>query len=337
MSCPAWYCNKEKNWFKISDSLNRFGHSISYDEVNNIETFFAEMQANEQSHQSFVPNNIQPSTFITFVYDNCDHNPETISGISLYCTNGIIIQAPGLPTETSSSEIMCEASTRPRKRSFKALTSNDKPVYKQPKKLNSKNVFYVETDTDLIHQVNFKKEDLIWILARYKSSEFLSVTQTVPGWTGFYHLVLRKNAASPTNKVFYLPSIDKSPTKVSTVYEVLLQVKAKTEALRNTKADLVLEHAIYCKALLMEPKNMQLKNFINLRMGGFHASYIFIAVIGKRFGTAGLKDFCIEATLIGISSVKSMIKGKQYNRGVKALKMVYEALQQLKIEALRDG
>ena len=65
------------------NSLNRFGHSISYDEVNNIETFFAEMQANEQSHQSFVPNNIQPSTFITFVYDNCDHNPEMISGISL--------------------------------------------------------------------------------------------------------------------------------------------------------------------------------------------------------------------------------------------------------------
>ena len=88
------------------NSLNRFGYSISYDEVNNIETFFAEMQANEQSHQSLVPNNIQPSTFITFVYADFDHSPETISSISLYCTNGIIIQSQGLPRETLSSEIM---------------------------------------------------------------------------------------------------------------------------------------------------------------------------------------------------------------------------------------
>ena len=88
------------------NSLNRFGYSILYDEVNNIETFFAEMQANEQSHQSLVPNNIQPSTFITFVYADSDHSPETISSISLHCTNGIIIQSQGLPRETLSSEIM---------------------------------------------------------------------------------------------------------------------------------------------------------------------------------------------------------------------------------------
>ena len=76
------------------------------------------------------------------------------------------------------------------------------------------------------------KEDLIWILARYKSSEFLSVTQTVPWWMDFYHLVLRKNEASP--RKFYLPRIDTSPTKISTLYEVLLQVNAKAEALSKT-------------------------------------------------------------------------------------------------------
>ena len=68
-------------------------------------------------------------------------------------------------------------------------------------------------------------------------------------------------------------------------------------------------------------------------MGGFHESCIFTAVIGKRFGAAGLEDLCIEATLIEISSVESMIRGKQYNRGVRALKMVYEALKRLKLEA----
>ena len=41
--------------------------------------------------------------------------------------------------------------------SFKALSNNDKPVYRQPTKLNPENVLYVETDTDLIHQANSKK------------------------------------------------------------------------------------------------------------------------------------------------------------------------------------
>ena len=41
--------------------------------------------------------------------------------------------------------------------SFKALTNNDKPVYRHPKKLNPENASYVETDTDLIYQVNSKK------------------------------------------------------------------------------------------------------------------------------------------------------------------------------------
>ena len=129
--------------------------------------------------------------------------------------------------------------------------------------LNPENILYVEIDTNLIHQVNFLSKFNTDFSKVQIFRVNLSVTQTVPGWKGFYHLELKTNAASPTNKVFYLPSIDKSPTKINTVYEVLLQVKAKAEALRNTEADLVLDDAIY------------------LRMGGYHASCIFIAVIGK--------------------------------------------------------
>ena len=77
----------------------------------------------------------------------------------------------------------------------------------------------------------------------------------------------------------------------------------------------------------MDARNLELCNFVNLRMGAFHASCIFFAVIGKRFGAAGLKDVCTEASLIGIGSVDRVLKGKQYNKGVRALKIMYEALQ----------
>lgn len=50
----------------------------------------------------------------------------------------------------------------------------------------------------------------------------------------------------------------------------------------------------------MNPIHKDLKDFIVLRMGAFHTACTFIAVIGKRFSDAGLRDWIIEADLLGI-------------------------------------
>ena len=102
--------------------------------------------------------------------------------------------------------------------------------------------------------------------------------------------------------------------------------------------DLVLDHAIYSKALevINNPINDGIRDFINLRMGGFHAIGIFIAVIGKRFGSAGLRDLIIESGLAGSDSTESILKGTHYNRGVRVIKVVFEALHRVKFEAFED-
>ena len=92
---------EEKNWFKTGYSVaNKLGHGISYDDVNCLETSLAESQMCDKVLKTFVPSNIQPSQFVTFVWDNNDINPESLSGVSMHCTNGIIIQLP-----TSSSDL----------------------------------------------------------------------------------------------------------------------------------------------------------------------------------------------------------------------------------------
>ena len=68
-------------------------------------------------------------------------------------------------------------------------------------------------------------------------------------------------------------------------------------------------------------------------MGAFHASCIFIAVISKRFGSAGLKDVIIAAGLVGTGSIDSVMRGKHYNRGVRVLNIVYGVMQRLKLKA----
>ena len=56
-------------------------------------------------------------------------------------------------------------------------------------------------------------------------------------------------------------------------HRVLQQVKRKTEILNVQSADLVLDHAIFTKALdiLNDPANEDLKVSISIRMGGFRA------------------------------------------------------------------
>ena len=72
---------------------NKFGHRVSYDEVLILETHLAMEHFKDQIHRSFSPAIIQPSKFVTFVWDNNDINPESLKGLSLHCTNGIVIQS----------------------------------------------------------------------------------------------------------------------------------------------------------------------------------------------------------------------------------------------------
>ena len=138
--------------------------------------------------------------------------------------------------------------------------------------------------------------------------------------------------------VLYLPAIDGSPTKMEVIQELLSQIKIKAEQPGLKSADAVFDHGIYAKALevLTNPVNEELQSFINLRMGGFHACCIFISVIGKRFGAAGLKDIIVEADLTATGSVEATLKGKHYNRAMRILKTVFESLQRLKLEAFES-
>ena len=324
----------------LINSLNRLGHSISYDEINNVETSFAELQSQQQNHRSFVPNNIQPSTFLTFVFDNCDHNPESLTGISMHCTNGIIIQKPTVTAQIvdHATPIRIDKSKRPKRRSFTPLISEIQPYYQPSTKANPTIIDSIERNTNKFNELLSMKADFLWIVARYYQRQLQSNEQLIPGWTGFHHEVTNTDTPTMTSNIYYLPTINKSPTKMDTVQEILFQVKAKSEALNLTAADLVLDHAIFCKALdiMMDPRNLELRNFINIRMGGFHVSCIFIAVIGKRFAAAGLRDIIIEAGLTGQGAVESVLKGKQYNRAVRVLKFVYEALQRLKFDTFEE-
>ena len=105
----------------LIECLNKLGHSVSYYEVNRFETFTVENESKNACLQNYVPNNVQPSSFVTFVYDNCDHNPETINGEVMHCTNGIIIQRT--PKQANHISI-CSTKPMQKQQSFKPIAKN---------------------------------------------------------------------------------------------------------------------------------------------------------------------------------------------------------------------
>ena len=241
-----------------------------------IETAVADEQMKKQMYLSYVPNNVQPSVFVTFVYDNCDHNRETLSGVSTHCTNGIIVQrtAPQHIMQHTTVETVNQRIGKIR--SFSAVTKELDAYYTPSVKVNPPTISNVQSNTNMINQLISKKSDFLWLIARYFNGARMVEQQKVPGWTGFHNEVT--NTIDPgLHSVYYLPAIDGSPTKMETVQEILMQIKMKSEKLGLSCDDAFFDHAIYAKALevITNPINEELQKFVNLRMGGFQLFIFF--------------------------------------------------------------
>jgi len=65
-------------------------------------------------------------------------------------------------------------------------------------------------------------------------------------------------------------------------------------------------------------------------MGGFHIALNFLALLGKKYDNSGIEDLLIESEVYGNSTTTSLLQSKSYNRGVRAHKLVMEAMFRLR-------
>ena len=91
----------------------------------------------------------------------------------------------------------------------------------------------------------------------------------------------------------YLPVIPSSPTELATVHEAMTRSCAIAKALNQEHVIITLDQAVYCKAQEIRWKHSSKFQNVVLRMGAFHIAATFLAVLGKRFGDAGLQDLFV--------------------------------------------
>lgn len=72
---------------------------------------------------------------------------------------------------------------------------------------------------------------------------------------------------------------------------------------------LVMDQAIYAKAQHIRWGDPQLRQKLVVRLGEFHTTMSFLAIIGKRFRDAGLEDILIESGVVAQGSVNGVFSG----------------------------
>ena len=91
----------------------------------------------------------------------------------------------------------------------------------------------------------------------------------------------------------------------------------------------VFDQAIYCKAMEIKWKNPDQFSCCVIMLGIFHTLMMYLGIFGKRFADGGLRDLLIQSEVIAEGSVDRALKGKMYNRSVRNVKLVYEALSRM--------
>ena len=174
-----------------------------------------------------------------------------------------------------------------------------------------------------------------YVLTKYGAREDGAV---LPSWSGFFtHLT--SDVPNPC-RIGYLPIIDGSrcsPTDPSVVNCILTRSVDISDKLDLPAIVVVMDEAVYAKAQQIRWQDEVLQSRLVLRLGEFHLAMTFLGTIGKRFQDGGLRDVLIESNIIATGSVNAVLSGKHYNRSVRAMKILYEALYGLILAAYEES
>ena len=197
------------------------------------------------------------------------------------------------------------------------------PIYNAGKRMEPKPLDRIDSPfTTIVRATPIK--NIAWVLARLSTVH----CQRVSSWPGF-NIKLRSGIDILEDDIAYLQTVNAPATDLGTVCVVLLRSLKILQSLDLNAIVCVFDQALYAKACEVVWKNPDNFHHIILRMGVFHTICTMLAVSGKRFGDAGLRDISVESGVIADGSIAGVLGGKKYKRAIRLHKVVYEALLRL--------
>ena len=224
---------------------------------------------------------------------------ETLSGIGTnHCTNGIVIQRS---VDTCAEKPDDKEVNFSKKQTLEDFHIQILP-YCAKKRRDSKAIpltkATVKGSSDEIE--HSKKNDFLWLICSFNISDSLfriiQESQSIPSWTGF-NAVLCESSIPRKSVVGYCPTTDANSSEFSTIHTLLVRSIRMADQIGQHDVPVVFDQAIYAKAVEVICQRSEELSRVVKRLGAFHIACTLLAVIGKRFRDAGLKDIIIESEI----------------------------------------
>lgn len=307
--------------------LNRYGHSISYTKLLELETAMAQQV---KLTDGLLPSNISvdENSVSHVCWDNFDLNEETPSGSNTtHSTHGIVIQeTSGSSAQKLTTELVQVAKSKKRSIKFEPTAPHHVVL---PKKVEPVLLVNVVSETVSVRLLIAQNAVLNWVLCRSLYNEGC----TVPDWSGWVSQTA--DASIPVNKsiIGYLNPIQQPITQMGTVYQCLktsIDVSAKLGQ-RFTFVTFDLAAAkLALNAVWNEPEKFR---DVIVNLGAFHTVCAYMGALGKLMEGSGFEELVLEAGLCASGSLQQMMNGKHYNRALRVHQTMADALGRLMTRA----
>lgn len=313
--------------------LNKFGHCINYKSLKNLDKeITTSIVCEDADKQILIPKNLvrDSSLFLHGAIDNNDFNEETLSGKdSTHVTAMVIYQEQKNP-ECQMNVVKLKPTAEYNDYNLKTLNCQEIlhfETYMQPTV-----PIYKDSSCLLTYDKNNSQFDnLLWVLCRLQYNEldntfFRPTNNSIPGWTPFQQILSSENIVTST--VGFSPIIPQPPTSKDVVYTAMKNYVNISLAMDKKIAVLSCDMAIYLIAKNIQQTSHEFEGLI-LRIGTFHLQKNFLRCLGQFIEGSGLDGILIEANVYGMNTLSSILKGTQYNRGIRAHKLLYEAIRSI--------
>ena len=297
---------------KMVQVLNRFGHCLSYNTLEEVETATAE-SIHEQ--KLACPPGTVVGEPVGLAFDNFDEMTQTLSGAnSLHDTMGILYQnVPATDEERNASAVVAVATsssrrqvkTGKRRRTLQSTDTELQPYRNTPKMTNFS---YQNTAVYSLPDVSNKAHncDLVWMMSHAIGNDVL------PMWVGFNASIYSDHL--PKQDVRYMPNLRQPITNLEVVRETLL-ITQKCANETGQKYGIVSYDLGAAKpALQIQVTEKPEFDNIFIMLGPFHIEMAFFKAIGKLLSNSGGPEMLTESEVLATGSLNGFLTGKHFNR-----------------------
>lgn len=306
---------------------NRLGHSISYDQVLDIETAQARkaLQLMNSADKSILP--LQPeyptqTINIVFWADNCNMKVDTeAGGGAVEITTIMAFQEETVGAVQGDRSINVP---KTKSRNIVVEFENHDVIFydKQEPRIFD----HIEGDThDSVRE--FELKFFTWLYLRYSNRN----EQIHPKLSGMLLRLRQKDSTTKIAKTVetYLPPLPTKVTDPQTIYSYLVYFQALAKEMNMPYVNVTLDVGAAINAYKLVWKYSQQFSNVVIHLGDFHVLKENFKIMGLLLQSSGFEEIVYEGRLCTSGSMCGVMNGTHYNRAWKIHEVMSEALERI--------